>query len=55
MPFGWNGVCAYSWRAPEDLKLDGDQETFAIQVTYDTYELYGTVTGTREFTVSKRQ
>lgn len=45
----------YSWRVPEDLKLDGDQETFTIQVTYETHELYGTVTGTREFTVSKGQ
>jgi hypothetical protein len=40
---------------PEDLKLDGDQETFTVQVTYETYELYGTVTGTREFTVSTGQ
>lgn len=46
---------AYSWRVPENLKLDGDQETFTIRVTYETYELYGTVTGTREFTVSKGQ
>ncbi len=36
----------YSWRVPEDLKLDGDQETFTIQVIYETYELYGIVKGT---------
>jgi len=36
---------------PEDIELDGAKETFTITVTYDTMELYGTVTGTREFTV----
>ncbi|MEN6333981.1 MAG: hypothetical protein ABFE01_06940 [Phycisphaerales bacterium] len=51
MPFGWNGVCAYSWGVPKDLKLDGKEETFTIFLTYDTGELYGTVTGSRQFTV----
>jgi hypothetical protein len=38
---------------PNDLKLDGDQESFTITVTYDTKELYGTVTGSREVTVCR--
>jgi len=36
---------------PSDLKLSGDQETFTIEVTYDTRELYGTVKGKREIVV----
>jgi hypothetical protein len=36
---------------PEDLEIDGDEETLTINVVYDTLELYGTVTGTRRFTV----
>jgi hypothetical protein len=36
---------------PEDLPLDGDEETFTITVTYDTRELYGTVIGIRRFTI----
>jgi len=35
------------------LKLSGDEETLTITVTYTTQELYGTVTGTREFTICK--
>jgi hypothetical protein len=38
---------------PNDLKLDGNQETFTIVVTYDTHELYGTVTGKRQITVGR--
>jgi len=38
---------------PENLKLDEDEETFIIKVTYDTQELYGIVTGTRQFTVCR--
>jgi len=41
------------WQVPQDLKLDGDQEAFTIEVTYDTQELYGTVTGAREITVAR--
>jgi len=33
------------------LQLNGDQETLTIQVTYDTHELYGAVTGSRTVTV----
>jgi hypothetical protein len=36
---------------PNDLKLDGPEETFTITVSYDTHELYGKVTGSREMTV----
>jgi len=36
---------------PDDIELEGDEETFTITATYDTRELYGTVTGTREITV----
>ncbi|MEN6575479.1 MAG: hypothetical protein ABFD90_03985 [Phycisphaerales bacterium] len=45
----------YSWRVPGDLQLGGDEEIFTIKVVYETYELYGTVTGTREFTISKNE
>ncbi|MEN6427492.1 MAG: hypothetical protein ABFE13_19230 [Phycisphaerales bacterium] len=38
---------------PQDLTLDGDEETFTITVAYDTLQLYGTVTTSREFTVCK--
>jgi hypothetical protein len=38
---------------PKDLKLDGEQETFTIEVTYDTRELYGTVKGRREIVVHR--
>jgi len=38
---------------PEDLKLNGDQETFTVTVTYDTRDLYGTVSAKREFTVCR--
>jgi hypothetical protein len=53
MPFGWNGVCTYSWQVPENLKLNGDQETFTVTVTYDTRDLYGSVSARREFTVCR--
>jgi hypothetical protein len=33
------------------LKLNGNEETLTIGVTYDTHELYGTVTASREVTV----
>ena len=36
---------------PEDFQINGKEETLTIKVTYDTQELYGTVTGQREFTV----
>jgi len=38
---------------PEDLKIDGEEETLTISVTYDTLELYGTVTSTRQFIVHR--
>jgi hypothetical protein len=38
---------------PNDLKLDGNEETFTLNVTYDTQELYGTVSGSREITVCR--
>jgi hypothetical protein len=38
---------------PNDLKLDGKEETFTITVSYDTKELYGNVTGRREVTVCR--
>jgi hypothetical protein len=38
---------------PNDLKLNGNEETLTITVTYDTRELYGTVTGTRQLTIHR--
>jgi hypothetical protein len=36
---------------PTDLKLNGNEETFTIRVLYDTQELYGKVTGTRQIVI----
>jgi len=33
---------------PNDLKINGNEETFNVQVQYDTLELYGKVTATRQ-------
>jgi hypothetical protein len=38
---------------PNDLQLSGDEETFTIEVTYDTRELYGTVKEEREIVVRR--
>jgi hypothetical protein len=38
---------------PKDLKLNGNEETFNVQVQYDTLELYGKVTATRQFVIYK--
>ncbi len=51
MPFGQPGTHGYSWRVPNDLKLNGNEETFNVQVQYDTLELYGKVTATRQFVI----
>jgi len=51
MPFGRAGTHEYSWRVPADLTLDGNEETFNVQVQYDTLELYGKVTATRQFVI----
>ncbi len=51
MSFGSGRNCRYSWRVPTDLKLNGNEETFNVQVEYDTLELYGKVTATRQFVI----
>jgi len=51
MHFGRDGTCGYSWRVPNDLKLNGNEETFNVQVQHDMLELYGTVTATRQFVI----
>ncbi|HUV64560.1 MAG TPA: hypothetical protein VMW24_11725 [Sedimentisphaerales bacterium] len=38
---------------PTDLKLNGSEETFTIQVLYDTQELYGKVTATRQIVICR--
>jgi hypothetical protein len=38
---------------PTDLKLNGNEETFTIQVLYDTQELYGKVTGMRQVVICR--
>ena len=40
---------------PEDLKLSGSEEKLTITVKYDTRELYGIVTGTREITMCRNE
>jgi hypothetical protein len=42
----------YAWRVPGDFKINGNEETLTIKATYETHELYGTVVGKREITVS---
>jgi hypothetical protein len=36
---------------PEDLEIEGDEERFTIEVSYDTLDLYGEITATREIVV----
>jgi hypothetical protein len=36
---------------PENLKLNGRQETFNVEVRYDTLELYGQVNASRAITI----
>lgn len=36
---------------PNDLKLNGEEETFTVQVLYDTLELYGKVSASRSIMV----
>jgi len=38
---------------PTDLKLDGKEETFNVEVLYDTLELYGKVKSSRTITVCR--
>jgi hypothetical protein len=38
---------------PKDLQLDGDRETFTVEVVYDTQVLYGVVKGQRQIVVYK--
>jgi hypothetical protein len=38
---------------PDSLKLDGDEETFNIRVVYETLELYGKVTATRQIVITR--
>jgi hypothetical protein len=41
------------WQVPRDLKLDGNQETFTIEVVYDTRQLYGTMKARRQVVVHR--
>jgi hypothetical protein len=36
---------------PNDLKLNGKEETFQVEVLYDTLELYGKVNASRSITI----
>jgi hypothetical protein len=36
---------------PTEIELNGDEEIFNIQVLYDTHELYGKVTETRQVVI----
>jgi hypothetical protein len=38
---------------PQDLKISGDEEIFTIRVHYETQQLYGKVTGTREVVICR--
>jgi len=51
VPFGSGRNFGYSWRVPIDLKLNGNEETFNVQVHYNTLALYGKVTAKRQFVI----
>ncbi|MHC4165611.1 MAG: hypothetical protein ACYSWQ_01495 [Planctomycetota bacterium] len=53
MPFSPDDPQTYSWRVPENLQLDGNEEIFTIRVEYDTKELYGKVSATRKMTICR--
>jgi hypothetical protein len=36
---------------PTDIKLDGNEGTFNIEVLFDTKELYGKVTATQQIVI----
>jgi hypothetical protein len=38
---------------PKDLQLDGNEETFTVQVLYDTLELYGKISATRSIRIHR--
>jgi hypothetical protein len=38
---------------PENLKINGSEEKFNINVKYDTRELYGKVTATRQIVIHR--
>jgi hypothetical protein len=38
---------------PEDIVLDGDEETFIVHVLYDTRELYGEISARREIVIAR--
>ena len=40
---------------PEDVELNGSEETFVITVLYDTRELYGKVSAQRKFTITRKE
>jgi hypothetical protein len=41
------------WHVPENIELQGSKESFTIAVTFDTKELYGKVSTSRQFIVSR--
>jgi hypothetical protein len=47
------GTCGYTWRVPDDLKINGSEEEFTATVTYDTQKLYGKVSAARKITIRK--
>ncbi len=53
MPFRSDSTCEYLWAVPTNLELAGKKETFTIEVTYDTLELYGRVTASRKIVVEE--
>jgi len=38
---------------PKRFVIKGDEEMFRIEVKFDTGELYGTITASRDFVISK--
>ena len=48
-----SGIFGYTWRVPDDLKINGDEEELTVTVTYDTQKLYGEVSAQRKIKIRK--
>ncbi|MFC1782040.1 hypothetical protein ACFL02_00465 [Planctomycetota bacterium] len=40
---------------PEDLEIEGSEETFTVEVVYETKELYGAVKASRQIVIYRNQ
>ncbi|MFC1782039.1 hypothetical protein ACFL02_00460 [Planctomycetota bacterium] len=40
---------------PEDLEINGNEETFTVEVVYETHELYGTIKAARQIVIYREE